>query len=106
MTQHLSEAEQEQIIAQVLEKHPDATIRFDGDKVIVGVAGDELVVPILPMEVLEAMDRPRRVLFLPPLKRPRFYRHDIAANEFTTKQQYDPCPCNSGKKFKFCCMGK
>ncbi|MBW4080758.1 SEC-C domain-containing protein [Paenibacillus sp. S150] len=26
--------------------------------------------------------------------------------QLTPENIYDPCPCGSGKKFKFCCAGK
>jgi hypothetical protein len=37
---------------------------------------------------------------------PRLQPTTVRAKETTTIDRYAPCPCNSGKKYKFCCGAK
>lgn len=42
---------------------------------------------------------PEAVVYLPEMDHPA----DDHDRKLTTTDRYSPCPCNSGKKYKFCC---
>ncbi len=56
------------------------------------VIGDRRRRTVMPLAFAAALG----VSTLNPSSRPRY----------STATKYDPCPCGSGKKFKFCCMSK